>query len=234
MFNRNMFRAKHIGCLFGLFVCGLTHANMELSNVIVHFEAGDASRQDVEVYNTGSEPLYVEITPSVVLSPGDEQEDRSPIVDPRQAGLLVTPNKLIVPPSSSKVVRLVKLGNTVHERVYRIAARPVVGGVDAQHSGLKILIGYEILAIVYPNNTKSNLEVSRQGRTLTVRNTGNANVLMREGYQCEAPGQDLEQCTPLPGKRVYPGNEWVQQLPHDMPVTYYQSVGTRNFIEQYP
>ncbi len=208
--------------------------DMQLSNVIYHFEAGEASRQDVEIYNTGEQPMYVEIQPSQVLSPGTDQEDRSPIQDPRQAGLLVTPNKMIVPPGGAKVMRLVKLGGGPEERVYRIAAKPVASGVEADQSGLKIMVGYEILAIVYPNNSQPQLAVTREGKTLRVQNTGNTNVLLREGYQCEIPGQALEDCEPLPGKRMYPGNEWTLELPLDTPVTYYQSIGTRNFVETYP
>jgi P pilus assembly chaperone PapD len=209
-------------------------ANMELSNVILHFEAGDPSRQDVEISNPGDTPLYVEIEPRMVLSPGEEGEERRRITDPRSAGLLVTPNKLIIPPGATKAVRFVKLGPSTAERVYRVAAKPVIGDIEAEQSGLKILIGYEILVIVYPDETTPNLEVSRDGQQFTVVNSGNANVLLREGYQCAEPGLPVEDCTPLPGKRMYPGNQWSVELPHDLPVTYYQGVGTRNFVEVYP
>jgi P pilus assembly chaperone PapD len=219
---------------FTAFTSQLALAAMELNNVIFHFEPGQPSRQDVEVFNGDDQPMYVEIQPQVVLSPGEAGEGRAPITDPRQAGLLVTPNKLIVPPGATKIVRLVNLENTDHERVYRIAAKPVVGGVEAKQSGLKVMIGYEVLAIVYPNDPQPHLEVERKGRVLTVRNTGNTNVLLREGFQCENPDQPKEQCAPLPGKRMYPGNEWQLQLPEDLPVTYYQSIGTRNFVEVYP
>jgi P pilus assembly chaperone PapD len=217
-------------------VCASTaaFANMELSNVILHFEAGDPSRQDVEVSNAGDTPLYIEIEPTVVLSPGEDGEERRLITDPRAAGLLVTPNKLIVPPGATKAVRFVKLGTSTTERVYRVAAKPVVGEIEAEQSGLKILIGYEVLVIVYPDETTPNLEVSREGHRLTVVNSGNANVLLREGYQCTEPGLPMEDCTPLPGKRMYPGNQWSVDLPHDLPVTYYQGVGTRNYVEVYP
>ena len=209
-------------------------ANMQLSNVIIHFEAGDPARQDVEISNAGDTPLYIEIVPTEVLSPGEDIEERKSITDPREAGLLVTPNRLIVPPGATKAVRFVKLGPSTVERVYRVAAKPVVGEIEAEQSGLKILIGYEILVIVYPEETAPNLEVTRDGQQFRVRNTGNANVLLREGFQCEEPDLQVEDCTSLPGKRMYPGNEWSMELPHDLPVTYYQGVGTSNFVETYP
>ena len=212
-----------------------SEANMVLSNVIVHFEPGQPNRQDVEISNQGEDTLYVEVEPHEMIAPGTGEEGRTPIVDPRTAGLLVTPNKLILPPGATKVIRLVKMGRSEQERVYRIAAKPVTGGVEeATHSGLKIMVGYEILAIVYPDAPAPQLDVERQGQMLTVRNTGNTNVLMREGYQCAEAQALPEECTPLPSKRMYPGNEWQLQLPHDLPVKYYQSVGTRNSVAEYP
>ena len=220
-----------------LFIAGIASLNasasMQLNNVIFHFEPGDASRQDVEIYNSGDSPMYVEVIPTQVLEPGETNEDRAVIKDPRDAGLLVTPSKLIVPPGASKIVRMVKLENSPYERVYRIAAKPVVAGLEAEQSGVKIMIGYEVLAIVYPNNPKPELVVEREGKILRVRNDGNTNVLLREGFQCATPDTPKENCTPIPGRRMYPGNQWELELPHDLPVTYYQSIGKKNFVETY-
>ena len=213
---------------------GAVHAEMVLSNVIVHFEPGDPGRKDVEISNHGEEPLYVEVEPHEVLAPGTDQEERARILDPREAGLLVTPNKLIVPPGATKVIRLVKMGISSKERVYRIAAKPVTGGVEATSSGLKIMVGYEILAIVYPSQPDAKLKIERDGRKLFVQNNGNTNVLLRQGFQCETSDTPQEECTPLPSRRVYPGNSWELDLPHDLPVKYYQSVGTRNMVAEYP
>ena len=233
---RSNFRAlcSGIGLILFAFSGAAVHASMQLNNVIFHFEPGEPALQYLEIFNPGDEPLYVEITPTQVLAPGEVNEDRAIIRDPRAAGLLVTPNKLIVPPGTTKLVRLVKVGNSPVEKIYRIAAKPVVGELNAETSGVKVLIGYEVLAIIYPNNPQPELEVAREGRTLSVKNVGNSNVLLREGFQCDTPELPREECTPLPGRRLYPGNEWRTELPEDLPVTYYQSVGKRNFVKTYP
>lgn len=219
----------------GVFTSNPALANMALSNAIVHFEPGEPTRQDVEISNMGTEPLYVKIEPKVVLNPGTETEQRELITDPREHGLLVTPNRLVIAPGSAQVIRLVNIkGADDAERIFRITARPIAGEFEATTSGLKVLIGYEVLAIVYPQNPQPNLQVARDGRTLTVTNSGNTNVFLQEGFQCEDPKAEVEDCTALPGKRMYPGMQWVTELPHDLPVRYYQSVGTRNFVETYP
>ena len=171
----------------------------------------------------------------MVLNPGTDAEQRELITDPREHGLLVTPNRLVIAPGAAQVVRLVNIkGANDAERIFRITARPIAGEFEANSSGLKVLIGYEVLAIVYPQNPNPQLDVTRDGHTLTIKNTGNTNVFLQEGFQCEDPGAPVEECTPLPGKRMYPGMTWVSQLPLDLPVRYYQSVGTRNFVETYP
>lgn len=210
-------------------------ANMMLSNAIVHFEPGSPARQDVEITNTGSEPMYVQIEPKVVLQPGTPEEQREIITDPRKHGLLVTPNRLVIAPGTSRSIRLVNMRpGATEERIFRITAKPVAGEFEAKTSGLKVLIGYEVLAIAYPAEVNPQLNVERDGKRLTVHNTGNTNVFMQQGFQCESPELPDEQCTPLPGKRMYPGTRWRTELPHDLPVRYYQSVGTQNTVETYP
>lgn len=224
-----------LACLTLFFATSSSWANMALSNAIVHFEPGEPTRQDVEITNMGSEPLYVQIEPKVVLNPGTDAETRELITDPREHGLLVTPNRLVIAPGAAQSIRLVNIkGADDAERIFRITARPIAGEFEASTSGLKVLIGYEVLAIVYPQNPQPKLHVERNGRTLSIENTGNTNVFLQEGFQCEDPKAAVEDCTPLAGKRMYPGMKWVSELPHDLPVRYYQSVGTRNFVETYP
>lgn len=224
--------------LISTFVVSPAHANMVLSNAIVHFDENSSSRQDVEITNMGDEPLYVQIEPHIVRNPGTDDEERVAIKNPREFGLLVTPTRMVLAPGTAKTMRIVKLAmpgdpQQTKERIYRISARPVVGDVTSTQSGVKVLIGYEVLAIVYPSNPSPNLVVKRDGLTLTAENQGNTNVLLQEGFQCETPEQPLEDCAPVRGKRMYPGLKWSVDLAHDLPVRFFQSVGTRNYVETY-
>ena len=87
-------------------------ANMVLSNAIVHFEPGASARQDVEIANVGSEPLYVQIEPHIVLKPGTEDEERVAIKNPREHGLLVTPSRMVLAPGTTKSMRIVTVSYT--------------------------------------------------------------------------------------------------------------------------
>jgi hypothetical protein len=93
----------------------------------------------------------------------------------------------------------------------------VVGPVQSEDSGLKIVVGYDVLVLVRPAQPLAHVTASRAGRKLTFSNSGNVSVEVVDGRQCEAANA---QCTQLPGKRLYPGASWTVDLPSDRPVQY--------------
>ncbi|MFK8017032.1 MAG: molecular chaperone [Gammaproteobacteria bacterium] len=231
------FRRRVPGAMLGvlMLLTGVNaHASMALSNVIVHFEPGQPTRQDIDVENLGDEPLYVAIKPHVVHNPGTHRERRELIRDPRAAGLLVTPNRLVIAPGARKRLRLVNLNpGASDERVYRVAVTPVVGELTAEQSGLKVLIGYEVLVLAQPTTPSPDLLAQRIGGALHFENRGNTNVLLREGHQCTSVDAPLDTCTPLASKRLYPGNRWQLELDSELPVIYHLGTGTQNRVVHY-
>ena len=209
----------------------LVSADMVLNKSIIYFEPGAPNREDLEIQNIGSDPLYIQITPKIVRNPGEENQSREVFDNPKKAGLLVSPNKLIVPPNGRKLLRFVNLNPTANEeRVYRVSVTPVVGDVTAQKSGVKILIGYEVLVLVHPEKGNYDLIHQRDENKLSITNQGNQNVLLRKGTQCPPGVEDEELCTHFAGKRLYPGNTWSIDLEHDYPVKYFLSKGKEHSV----
>ena len=223
-------------CFLFLTPVSTVFANMVLSEAIIHFEPGKPLRKDIEVENpSNSENLYIEITPSIVAEPGTETEHRLTINDPRESGLLVTPNKLVVPPGGRKLVRVVSLQPLGEkERVYRVTFKPVIGDLETEQIGVKILVGYEVLVLMQPATPEPNLIAKRSGKSIFFENKGNTNILLREGKQCpDGASNDSESCQRLTGRRLYPGNSWTLELPYNKAVDYQMSVGTKNSVETY-
>ena len=207
-------------------------ADLALNNSILYFEPGEPNHQDVEVENLGDAPLYIQITPRVVRNPGTEQQTREEYDDPTKAGLLVSPNKLVVPPKGRKLLRFVNLNpDASEERVYRVSVTPVVGELNASETGVKVVIAYEVLVLVHPKNGVVDLVHQRQGKSLTIENKGTRNVLVRKGVQCPEGETDETQCDNIPGKRLYPGNRWQTELPQDSPIKVYLSEGTQHTVK---
>ncbi|MDH5737648.1 MAG: fimbria/pilus periplasmic chaperone [Gammaproteobacteria bacterium] len=202
--------------LYGL--CFLALADMYVDKSIIVFPVDSATRQDVKVTNSDDETMYIEVEVFKVLEPGTGQEER--IKDnPRVLGLLATPNKLVIPPKSQKLVRLVNLEpQSKEERIYRINITPIVPPLEENVSQLRIVVAYQILAIVQPPNPESKLIAHRSGKKIIFTNEGNTNVLLSEGKQCDISSADL--CESLESHRLYAGNTWELKLPYDAPVSF--------------
>jgi len=193
-------------------------AELVLSNLIVDLQPGKHVRDDVEVWNNSPERAFVAVEPREILgaSTPSQRVHRDP--DPEKLGLLVSPTRMILEPGQRKLVRIASMASTAdREHVYRVTIKPVVGGVESKESGLKLLLGYDVLVLVRPARPLPNVIATRTGRSLTFRNSGNVSVEVVDGRQCNSSHVE---CTNLPGKRLYSGAAWTVELPSDLPAEY--------------
>lgn len=205
--------------LAGMLVTLSASADMYVDRSIVIFEPDSEPRQDVKVSNTGEEVMYVEVEVFKVENPGDENEERVKVDNPQDLKLIATPNKLIVPAGGQKLIRIVNLASqNDRERIYRINVTPIVPPLEEDTNQLRVVVAYQILTIVQPDNPRAELEAVRDGRQITFQNNGNSNILLSEGRQCQPQSDDT--CQELTSRRLYAGNSWTLDLPYDAPVTY--------------
>lgn len=206
--------------LFGLLSIGPASAagSMYLNRSIVVFQPGQPPRDDVLVINAEKEVLYVSLDVFEILRPGTEEEERVQEPEPQKAGLIATPNKLIVPPVGRKPVRIVNLRQDDEEHIYRINVTPILPPLeDTKTSIVRVIVAYQLLVIVQPKVPVEDLRVTRENGALQFHNMGNTNVLLGEGTQCDPQGNA---CLDLPTKRVYAGNTFSVVLPYTTPVNY--------------
>jgi P pilus assembly chaperone PapD len=143
------------------------------------------------------------VTPTEVQDPGKPSERRIESPDPEQLGLLATPNRLVLEPGERKFLRVALLkppGET--DRVFRVTVKPVVGAVAGEATGLKLMVGYEMLVIQRPPAPRADLTGAREGDAITITNRGNSNAELFQGKQCDAAGKA---CEPLDSHRIYAG-----------------------------
>ena len=192
-------------------------AELVLSQLVVDFGAGAGERTDIEVWNNSEERAYVAAEPSEILDAGKRGEQRRMEADPEKRGLLVSPNRMILEPGQRRLIRIAPIGpRGAIERVYRVTVKPVAGELASESSGLKLLIGYDVLVLLRPAETRLSLSAARSGNRVTIRNDGNASVELIDGKQCTPD----HSCVELPGKRLYAGAEWTQELKSAAPVDY--------------
>jgi P pilus assembly chaperone PapD len=197
---------------------GGARADIVLSELIVELHPGDHAREDVEIWNRDKERAYVAVEPAEIVDPGRPDQSRREDPDPEKLGLLVAPARMILEPGQRKLVRIATLGaDTSREHVYRVTVKPVAGPLHSDASGLKVLVGYDLLVLVRPAVAHPAVTGTRNGNSLTLRNDGNASVELTHGRQCDSTGQ---KCAELPGKRLYAGADWTETLPGAGTVEY--------------
>lgn len=221
-FGRTTDIIRNIALCFGILVAMVAaapaFAELAVSQLIIELKPGPSRTSDIEIYNDSDERSFVAVEPREIVEAGlvNEKSQLSP--DPEKLGLLVSPTRLVIEPHQRKRLRIAAVGPVPQrERIYRITVKPVSGDVTGTETGLKLLIGYDLLVIVRPPASPPNLEFRRTGRVLTVLNHGNSSVELAEGKQCADNG---ENCQQLPSKRLYAGASWQQSLPASSPGEY--------------
>jgi P pilus assembly chaperone PapD len=227
---------RYLLVLLALILTFQANAGISLSQAIVHFEDDGKRSEDVVVSNQGTETVYVRVEPSVIHNPGTEAQEREVYRDPKAAGLLVTPQRLVIPAGGRKRLRFVRMDNpaaATTDKVFRVLVKPEVGEVQSDQTAVKIIVAYEILVLSQPKNSRPDIQASFDGTTLKLSNAGNTNVLLQKGVQCPK-GQSIEdennECVEITGKRIYAGTSWETQVPFLTPVKYQIAVGMDNDI----
>lgn len=207
------------------FTSSAARAELVLSQVIVDLQPEKPAHDDIEVLNSGDERMYVVAEPAEIASPGLPGEQRVSNPDPELLGLLVTPQRMVLEPGERKIIRISALkprGTT--ERVYRVVIKPVAGAIAAETTAIKVLVGYDVLVLYRPDKIVGQLNGTRAGRSLTIRNDSNTAYELYDGSQCDPAG---DHCRALGTNRLYPGATWEQTLPYETPVNYRATAGGR-------
>ena len=198
-------------------------AEMVLDKVVVDLGQTGKERQDIEVWNAGSERIYVLAELSEILDPGTPAESRRAVSDPEVSGLFISPLKMILEADERRIIRIVAVGpRQAKDRIYRLAVKPVAGPVLSDESALKIFVGYDALVLYRPEKISGTIQASFEDGKLVLENHTNTAQSLFEGRQCDG---DEAQCVELPSKRLYAGASWIIDLPYNTKVQYYAQSG---------
>lgn len=224
-FILGLFAVNFLGMLYE------ARAEFLISSAILEFTKEGPKQQDIELISRSADNDYIETDITEIIQPGTDHESRRVITDPADSWLLVTPDKSILTGNSRKLLRFVLLKEPdASEHIFRISVKPVIKGIESTTKvGIKVLVGYEVLVIIRPTLLQPAYSASRQGKALTIRNTGNTNILFQNGTQCPPP----ENCPLAPGTRVYAQTNATLTLPTNKPVTYSVWDGRDNVQKSY-
>jgi P pilus assembly chaperone PapD len=207
-----------VGALAACLMLGLAwsapaSAQLSINKLWVEFERGTAPRTDLVIRNDSKDRYYITVKAFEITGAGTEQEARLEIPDPEKLGLLVTPNRLVLDPGSSRSIRVVSLNQDLkQERVYRVLITPQVGELntatkkadDEQALAIKMLAAYDVLVLAKPDNAAPDIQITRSPTEVVMLNAGNSNVLLSGGRVC--PDKKLsDACAAIKTTRLYAG-----------------------------
>ncbi|MEW5249319.1 hypothetical protein [Microbulbifer discodermiae] len=178
-------------------------AAMSLDKIILYLDDTPDARQDIVVTNPDPETLYLRTEIFRVDNPGQPDERRVRVVDPKEFKLLVSPSKAVLASGERKRFRLMSLERGLEqEKVYRVTFRPVVGDIKTERTALKILVAYQALVFVQPKDGQYQLELEDSDGGWVIKNTGNINVEITDLKHCTDTGE----CHSIEGGgRLYAG-----------------------------
>ncbi len=191
--------------------------------------------QDVQIQNTGNDTAYVAISIYRVNNPGMQSQSFTALNDnPYQVGLIVTPNKMIIPEGQMRIARILYIGSPISsDAIYEVKFTPVsgqliaVGNNQGINAGVELIIAYGASVIVRPANLQPNVIGTRQGTNLILNNTGNTTVLIGNCQQCN--GSHCQKVINL-NLRLYPNNTGHFALPQALPVQCQEEVLQNQFL----
>ena len=193
-------------------------ADIVLNKMIVDFLPKGPKQENLDLFNRGKTIDYVSTKIFEIQNPGMKNEKRVEISKGNKNRLVIAPNKLTINPGTHKRFQFISTDKDLKkDKIYRVEIVPNISGIEAPKGsiGIKILVGYEVLAIVRPQKMDFKLKVVRDGENITFINEGNTNILLDNIKQCKTKNN----CKTILANRLYAGNKITAKLAYkDKPV----------------
>lgn len=209
-------------------------ADISVSTMRIDFAPGHPRYQDLTVSNRGGETAYITASVQYLEREKEKTIYREVPVGAKER-LVASPSRAVIGPGATKVIRLFTTDQDLAEdRVYQVVIKPEEGELDLDDQGdvtakkrlrtaVKVMVGYGVTVIVRPENLNPTFDGKREGKSLTVTNTGNTTLLFQRTSQCDPAPPGV--CQNVDGKMILPHATWRTSLPYDAPIGFSYNYG---------
>ena len=154
-----------------------------------------ANARTIDIKNNSDKTLYLSISTEKIINAGlkGEKSESHLQSDPKEFGIILNNDKLIIPPQQQRSVVAMSLKNpeNLHtDAVYRIVTTPMESAQfqspkgDKISGGVNFVLKYSISAFVMPQNKTSDVSIKQSGSHLTLKNQGNSINSVTALYSC--------------------------------------------------
>lgn len=115
---------------------------------------GIQKSQKIRVFNSGDNPLFLEVSLVKVENPGEAKEIKTPIGEIKHPEMIFNPTRVTLAPNQEREVSIIPLKSPQQETLYRLYLKPVHNLKAASHSTepakdisapMVISVGYGVL-----------------------------------------------------------------------------------------
>ncbi|KVC71777.1 hypothetical protein WI75_25690 [Burkholderia ubonensis] len=185
---------------------------------------GDTSSIMKPIRNDGDETGFLKVEVKRITFDAQDHMHEVPQADggSLENRLIVSPNRLIVPPDGARSTRILYVGKRDQEQYFRVRYIPVEptrkAGFDVTSevekrfadAGVRVLIGYGEFVFVRPSHEQYDTTFQQKPAQLVIDNHGNSTVIL-DNYRTTAAGQDK---SAEPSKKfVLPGRQMAVSTP---------------------
>ncbi|MEY8710757.1 hypothetical protein [Mangrovibacter phragmitis] len=194
-----------LGCLFSM----ASSASIQVEPMRAELDAkGNAI---IKVRSTGSDTAYIRASLKQVMSPATASEYEQDAVIWDNSGLMLTPQKLIIPANSQRTLRLISMKPPEKETVYRVMVESVsaegfpLASSHALSAGFGMNIIWGVVVNVPPRQPSIAFDFNRPLKRIS--NKGTQRIIFRKIESCNS---ELTKCQSHEVKRtLYPDQQWV-------------------------
>ncbi len=198
---------------FLFFVSFVAKANFMVYPISKDIKEGGS--EVIRVYSKSKDVQYIKVYAKKVMNPGTKEEYEADTSN-WEGGLVVTPNRVILPGGSSKSVRLSQLKTPNVEEVYRVyfeSVKPEKQEIASESKSLKtdlsINIIYAALVRVLPKDNKVNVNISYSPENnILINNAGNVRFGIKDILFCKSSTINNDCVKKSYNKNVYPGGSF--------------------------
>jgi P pilus assembly chaperone PapD len=213
-----MFMKKMTYLLLLFLFSGSCLASISVGPLRLEFGSGHSKPANIIIKNTGDKIAFVKLDVNILTGLNTKQRKETLLKNSKKYGLLVMPRKLILRPHQNKTVR-VMLTKSLPEQdiIFMINTYEVEAKAKLDETGAIVGIVYGTSIIVHASQASPKIEVTRNGKELTIENTGSTSAKVVSIKQCIKPNECkdpgiLFQST-VSSKKIF-------KLPYDMPLKY--------------
>lgn len=217
-------------CSFLLMNGANAQLDVSVDTVQRYFLEGGKRFQTLKVSNNSSEKKFEIGADLYRYTNIYDRNTKKAEFEPVQGHFLLAPKKFKLEPGQTRSVRLVHTKqHDDQEHVYRLSFSPKLINSDvgsdnenaqAVKPSAQIVTAAGMLILVSPKEPNLKISHNRDEEGITFTNTGNIAADFRLTREYCYDGASGSECIVLPGKRLYPGEQWRFNISGEIPVRW--------------